>query len=529
MNSRVYKHIQNHLFPCLFFSILTGLFAAVIVSAFKLAAEWTIHLSTSLYDAARSAPVFLPLLILGAAILGFMASIILSFTHSCRGGGIPTSIAAIRGIISFNWLASVIALPISALLTFLSGVPLGTEGPCVQMGTAIGDGVISCFGSKKHRAWRRYAMTGGASAGFSIATSSPITAILFSFEELNKHFSPMLLTFASLSVLTAQAVAHFLASLGFGSIGFFHLSRIDALPLKMIFAPIIVGLICGLCSIFFNRFYHFVNKIMKYLLKKVSVKIMFPILFASIALIGFFMAEVLSSGHSLVDTLFDVRMAWYLLILIFLVRALLMTVSNTSGVTGGVFLPTIAFGAIIGSLCAEIMISLSWIAPDHRILMIVLGITAFLGSTSRIPLTASVFAVEALGGINNILAIVIAATVAVLVVEVSGTEDFTDTVIEAKVHSITKGKKPTVIEVSLRVMQNSFVVGKELHNLLWPHSCVVVSYERANKDSHEFGIAEGDVITVHYTTYHPEETAKELRALVGKQPEEIYNVMIDPT
>ena len=32
-------------------------------------------------------------------------------------------------------------------------------------------------------------MTGGASAGFSIATSSPITAIIFSMEELHKRLT----------------------------------------------------------------------------------------------------------------------------------------------------------------------------------------------------------------------------------------------------------------------------------------------------------------------------------------------------
>ena len=164
--------------------MVTGFFAAIIITVFKILAEWTIHLSSSVYSAARANPMLLPALVVGAAAIGFAASFILSLSHSCRGGGIPTSISAIRGIVSFRWLKSLLLLPISALLTFLAGLPLGTEGPCVQMGAAVGDGVSKTLGKDKHKGWRRYIMTGGASAGFSIATASPISAIIFAMEEI---------------------------------------------------------------------------------------------------------------------------------------------------------------------------------------------------------------------------------------------------------------------------------------------------------------------------------------------------------
>ena len=133
MHSRLYNYINNLLLPCLLFSVATGVFTAIIVTAFKLLAEWVIHLSATAYNAVRENPEWLPLLIVGAAAIGLLASLVLSLSHSCRGGGIPTSIAAIRGIVSFKWLSAILLLPISALLTYLAGLPLGTEGPCVQM------------------------------------------------------------------------------------------------------------------------------------------------------------------------------------------------------------------------------------------------------------------------------------------------------------------------------------------------------------------------------------------------------------
>ncbi|MBE6537985.1 MAG: hypothetical protein E7671_00780, partial [Ruminococcaceae bacterium] len=158
-----------------------------------------------------------------------------------------------------------------------------------------------------------------------------------------------------------------------------------------------------------------------------------------------------------------------------------------------------------------------WISPELYPFMVALGITAFLGATSRIPITACVFAIEALGAVNNVLPVILATTVALLTVEASGLEDFTDTVIDAKVRSITKGKTPTVVETALVAKEGSFIIGKEPRDVLWPNACAVVSFERAEGNRDKVGVAEGDVITVHYKTYDPEATAKEIETLVGEQ------------
>lgn len=527
MHIDIKGHIKNLLLPCLCFSLLAGFLSALAVTAFKLAAEFTVNLSTGIYSAVRENPIFLPLLLIGAAAIGLLSSYILSLSHSCKGGGIPTAVTAIRGIVSFKWLASITVLPFAALLTFLCGVPLGTEGPCVQMGTAIGDGVVSTLGSDKHRSWRRYIMTAGASSGFAVATSSPIAAILFSIEELHKHFSPLLLTVTSISVVTAQLTVEALALFGIGTIELFELQNIPTLDLHLVFAPLIIGLICGISSILFTRTYHLIDGIMRKTLKKCSTKILFPAIFAAISAVGFLISETLGSGHSLVESLLEAKGAWYMLILVFLIRAVGMMSANTASATGGVFLPTISFGAIIGSLCAQAMISIGLIGEEHYTLMVVLGITAFLAATSRIPLTACVFAVEALSGGGNILALILATTVSLMAVEVSGLEDFTDTLIESKMHSISKGKKPIAVSVPLTVAKDSFVIGKEIRDILWPNSCVVISFERASGNHESAAISESDVITVRYLTHTPSVSADEFKALVGEQSDEI-NVIMDP-
>ena len=522
--------MKGHLLPCLGFSVLTGVISAIIITAFKIAVSEVIELSEHAYHTVRENPVWLPVLIVGAAALGLASSFLLTLSRSCRGGGIPTSVAAIRGVVSFKWQRCVPILPISSLVTYLCGVPLGTEGPCVQLGTAIGDGVVDCLG-KRHKGWRRYIMTGGASAGFSIATASPITAIIFSMEELHRHFSPLLLTVASVTVLSAQTMVQILASLGIGSAaGFFHFETIPAaIAASEYFVPVIIGLACGIASILFTKCYHLVDGMIRRLLKKLPIQVAFPILFALTSVVGFFFAESLGTGHHLTDgILFGSRTAWYLLLLIFLVRMLGMMVTNTAGVTGGVFLPTISFGALVGALMAEAMIGLGWIGEDRYVIMVMLGIAAFLGATSRIPLTAAVFAVEALGGINNILPIIIAVAISLIVAEASGIEDFTDTVIESKMHSVHSGCKPLIVTVPLTVKEGSFAVGKEIRDTLLPHSCVLVSYEAA-EHHHTHAFMPGDVLTVRYETYNPGATRDELIAIVGEQGDHVRALMMRGT
>ena len=111
MQKHHYSYIKNFLIPCLFFSVVAGFFSAVAVTAFKLAAEFVIHLSMAVYDMVRANPIWRPVLIVGTSAIGLASSFILSSSRSCRGGGIPTSVAAIKGIVSFKWLASVFLLP----------------------------------------------------------------------------------------------------------------------------------------------------------------------------------------------------------------------------------------------------------------------------------------------------------------------------------------------------------------------------------------------------------------------------------
>ena len=60
--------------------------------------------------------------------------------------------------------------------------------------------------NKKKKALERYIDTGGAAAGFAVATGAPFSGILFALEEIHKRFTPMLVITVSIAVISASVV-----------------------------------------------------------------------------------------------------------------------------------------------------------------------------------------------------------------------------------------------------------------------------------------------------------------------------------
>ena len=509
------NYLRNILIPCLFLSGVAGIFTGALIFLFKLVANLIIHLSIDIYAAARTYPQYILPVLLGAAALGALAYLLLRIAPECKGGGIPTAIAALRGFVSFGWVKSIFVLFSSAMITFFSGVPLGNEGPSVQMGCAVGKGTVNVF-AHKNKAWERYIMTGAASGGFAAATGAPLSGILFAFEEVHRRFSPILFMSVSTATLASAATMEILCDLTGKTNGIFALSAQPILPMKFIWIALAVGAVSGIVAIFFTRLYKIVNAIVNKAMAKVPFLVKMIAVFVVSASLGLLGAGFVGSGHELIDEIFlGEASVWYLLLIYLIVRGIMLIVANNVGVTGGTFVPTLAFGALIGALCAKAVISTGVVSSEYHVLFISIGMASFLAASSRIPLTAIAFSIEALAGFGNILPIAASIAFAYLIIETSGIPSFTDTVMEHKIKANINGKKSEAIDLHMTVQKDSFAEGKEIRDILWPPNCVVLSLKRAEMLG--IGISAGDVLHLRCLTYDKAETVLLLEALVGKQ------------
>lgn len=517
MNNKYFTYITNIILPCVLFSAVTGALTGVTIFLFKFITSRVIEFSGICYNYVRIHPEFFPFLLLSCALLGVLSAFILKFSKNSRGGGIPSSVAILRGLISFHWIHSIIILPLSAILTYLCGVPLGNEGPSVQMGTAVGKGAVKLF-PKKHAAWNRYIMTGGACAGFAAATGAPVSGIFFALEEAHRRFSPMIIMVASTAVISGSAVMEFLCSSFNMSTELFEFIHFPRLPLTYILIPLIVGIICGICAGFFTKLYDAVNVLVKEKLAKFSFRVKMTCVFVATAIIGFFFSECIGSGHSLIEELVEGHGVWYMLLVFLAVRLILLIFANNVGVTGGLFIPTLAFGAIIGAILSKLLVFFNVIDPYLAPTVIIISTASFLSAFVRTPITAIIFSVEALGAYNNILPVIIAVTFSYITVEAMAVECFYETVIHSKVRDENRGKTESIIDECFEVHPGAFIVGKEIRDILWPVNCVVLTVHKKGSDSaHSMGgISEGDILRIHATTFDRKKTLFELETILGK-------------
>ena len=513
------KYLKNTLLPCLSLASAIGVLTGIGIFLFRMAATAVIDFSEHIYALARANVHFLPLLLLGAAALGLLSALVLKLARDARGGGIPTAVAAIRGLIPLKWLQGIFALFITSTITFLAGVPLGNEGPSVLMGASIGKGTSKGAGAK-HKAWERYCMTGGAASGFALATGAPICGILFSLEEAHRRISVSLLVFSSISVFVGTLTQDLLCEIFNVTIHGFHFEILPALPSQYLFLPLLIGVLCGFCAVLFTKMYTFFKDAQGKLRHRLRFIPKHMIIFAVTALLGFLSADFIGSGHSLIEKLLLGDGVWYTLLIALFVRAILMVAANGEGVSGGVFVPTLAFGALIAALLSRGAVALGIAPAEYGDLYIAIGMAAFLAASARTPLTALVFAAEVLSGVQNILPIGIAVTAAFMVIEFSGKVSFADKIIESKAHAAHEDRVPLIINSYVTVQENSFAVGKELRDLLLPPTCAVLSIEMKNPGASLHSAAElsaGDVLHLHYRTYKAKDSIESLEAIFGKQ------------
>lgn len=505
------------LLPTIGLSALCGALAGALIFLFKLLSNRVIALSGQIFATVRADARLLPLLICGAAAVGLVSSVLLCLEPSSRGGGIPTAVAIVRGLIDFRWLRSILTIFPSAMLTYLGGVPLGNEGPSVQMGTAVGRLPRALFG-KRYLALDRYLMTGGACAGFAAATGAPLSAIIFAIEEAHRKYSPMLFLTSSVSVAASTVVSGIASRLTGTDAALFHFDLVLSAPLDGIWYDLLPGVVCGAFAIVFTKLYRIVgNALSSPRVARIPLGVKCAAVFALCALAGFFSPSVTGSGHGLVEELLEHPEPWYALLVLLAVRVGLLILTNQVGVTGGLFLPTLAVGAVIGSLVAEVFIGLSLLPAEYYSRAVVLGMIAYMSAASRTPVMAISFAAECLLDPSSLLSAVVVAVLAFLTVELSGECAFSDTVIEKKLAADRAGKTCEIIDELYEIKHGSFAVGREARDLMLPPSCVIISVRHPEGESFSTRLGECDVIHVRYQTFDSEQTAARLCELFGEQ------------
>lgn len=512
----------NLTFPAILFGAITGILTAVVIIAYKFVAKFVIAFSQDSYAFLRNKLYLIPLVLIGFYFIALLFAFIYKKQPRVRGGGIPSSIALLRGIVTFKWLRTLIGVFFMSLTSFLIGVPLGNEGPSVLMGTAVGKGSVNLF-AKKHPAWSKYSMTGGACAGFAVATGAPVSGILFAIEEAHQRISPMILIVGSIAVLFAQIISELFCPLLGLSTSLFPNIAISTLAVKDVWMPILVGAVMGLFAVVFLKYYHVISKFFTLKLKKIPHYIKIFIVFVLTLTFGLVSFSFISTGHQTFSLLLEKKVGILGLLVILLVRMTLTLFANTNKLTGGVFVPIIALGAIMSSVLGRGMESLFGLSGEYYTAILVLGVASCVSAMMKMPLTAIVFSLEVFGCTTNVLYIIIAVAVSFIITEVLGAKGINDSILKNLVKTQEETHERKVIDAHVTIKKGSFAEFMHVKDILWPANFFLLSIipsksRYAQIDQQGNGtLHEGDVLHIRYATFDEEVTKKELMAIVGEQ------------
>lgn len=338
-------------------------------------------------------PLWLIALISAARILGWMVS----RAPLISGSGIPQTELVITGRLHLSrrdWLKILPAKFLSCLISSLSGLSLGRTAPSVQMGAAAA-ALVSGL-------WERFSFSGhihiaaGAAAGLAATFGAPAAGLLFAFEELHLRFTRGGAILIGFSVIAAELVIRFAFS--FGPAFPCYTPGWPGLTFLAVILPFSAAI--GAAGALYNKaLLETKNAEALHTPLPQSWRILPPML-AAFAL-SFTFPAILGGGEGLINELCGLTEGHMLgpLLLLAIAKILFSLFSYTGNVPGGIIMPMLCIGALLGALCGQCLLDAGLIGAEDRHMLIICGMAGFFSASIRAPFTASALAAETTGGI----------------------------------------------------------------------------------------------------------------------------------
>ena len=296
----------------------------------------------------------------------------------------------------------------AAIATLGMGGAMGLEGPSMYGGSAMGAFIQRRLPAAFRGADYRTLLVAGAAAGVAAIFKAPATGAIFALEV---PFRDQMARRMLLPALVASASGYlvFVALSSTKPIFSFTAERDVAFEYKDLAGAVLIGIGCALGARGFSKL---IRMAKAFTLRPIVTRLMMT----GATLTGLFMLTraltgeslTLGSGYEVILWLGEEHSVW-LLAAIFCIRCLATATTLAGGGVGGVFIPLVVGGAIVGRGVGDI------INPLDPQLYVLLGVAAFLGAGYRVPLAAVMFVAETTGQPGFIVPALFAAVAAELV------------------------------------------------------------------------------------------------------------------
>ncbi|XP_055932596.1 H(+)/Cl(-) exchange transporter 5-like isoform X3 [Argiope bruennichi] len=320
-------------------------------------------------------------------------SMVKTFAPYASGSGVPEIKTILSGFIMRGYLGkwTLIIKSVGTMLAVSAGLSLGKEGPLVHIVCCLGN-IFSYFFPKygKNEAKKREVLSAAAAAGVSTAFGAPIGGVLFSLEELSYYFPMKTLWRSFFCALVAAFILRSIDPFGTDHMVKFYMNTTRAWILVELLPFMLLGIMGGTigavfikCNIAWSRY------------KQSSSVGKFPVLEVMVvtlltALINFPNEFTRVNASDLIRTLFSqcgindvsilcdykrnisstemhileagpgINQSLYLLLLALLWKFTITIFTFGIKVPTGLFIPSLAMGAIMGRIVGVGMQQLAW-------------------------------------------------------------------------------------------------------------------------------------------------------------------------
>jgi chloride channel protein, CIC family len=362
-------------------TLVIGALVGLTVVSFIVLTE---HVGARIYPAGGAAWRRLLAPVVGSLAMGYL---LFKYFPDARGSGVPQTKAALYARGGRISLGTVFGKFFCTSATLASGIPLGREGPSVQVGAGLASVLGRALGLSPAKV--KALLPVGAAAAVAAAFNTPLAAVLFSLEEVVGDLHAPVLG----SVVLASATSWAMLRLLLGNDPLFKVPQYQLVSPWEFGVYAVLGVLGGLVSVAFTKLLVGMRERFLRLPRKT---VWFQPLAGGllVGVMGWFVPQILGVGYTHVGAALNGGMALKLMLLLLVLKFFAVTASYASGNAGGIFGPALFIGAMLGGIVGT---AAHHLAPAHVAAPGVYALvgmgTAFAGIV-RAPMTSVVMIFE---------------------------------------------------------------------------------------------------------------------------------------
>jgi CIC family chloride channel protein len=298
-----------------------------------------------------------------------------------RGSGVPQTKAALYARDGFISLRTVFGKFFCTSATLASGIPLGREGPSVQVAAGIASVLGRSLGLRPEKV--KALLPVGAAAAIAAAFNTPMAAVVFALEEIVGDMNAPVLG----AVVIASATSWMVLRVLLGNNPLFKVPQYQLLHPVELVVYAVLGVLGGLVSAAFARLLLGIRQ--RFLQFPRSTVWFQPVVGGLlVGVMGWFVPQVMGVGYGFVGDVLNGRMVLRMMVILVVLKLLAVTVSYASGNAGGIFAPSLFIGAMLGGAVGTVA---HWWLPAYTATAgayALVGMGAVFAGIVRTPMTS---------------------------------------------------------------------------------------------------------------------------------------------